>query len=145
MYPYHNKRAIAFNMSQGDKTFQNLLDGLSAKEVIILRKHQDLMDKVMGICKMTQIQVEAELREEFNLEIDTYNSHDCWISTEKLEDAIPDWFATNHCGWFKGNHDDEFMEWARDFLMQEVRTNIWIRYLEHKKNPKPSVGYGMYL
>ena len=63
-YPYLNKRSLAFNMSQGDKGFQNLLDGLSAKEVVILKEHSDLIDKVMGITKMTTIQLEAELRDE---------------------------------------------------------------------------------
>lgn len=145
MYPYHNKRAMAFNMSRGDKGFQNLLDGLSAKEVIILRKHSDLIDQVRDIVKMTSIQLQAELREEYNLEIDQYHSNDVWVSTEKLEDAIPDWFTTSHCGWFKNSRDGEFEDWARNFLMQEVRMNIWIRYLEHKKNPKPTPGYGMYL
>ena len=27
----------------------------------------------------------------------------------------------------------EFEVWARHFLAQEVRINIWIRYMEHKK------------
>ena len=131
-------------MSQGDKEFQNLLDGLSTQEVVILKEHSDLIDKVMGITKMTTIQLEAELRDEYNLEIDRYHSDDVWISTEKLEEVIPDWFITSHCGWFKNSGDGEFEEWARGFLMQEVRMNIWFRYLEHKKKGPalPWVGSG---
>jgi len=142
LYPYHNKRALAFNMSQGDRTFQDLLDGLSTKEILIMRKHPELLGRVQEICKMTDVQIIAELEDEYDLEIDQYNSENKWVCTEKLEDAIPDWFSTSHCGWFKDARNGEFEEWARDFLMQEVRINIWIKYLEHKKNPKPWMGSG---
>jgi hypothetical protein len=146
LYPYANKRAMVYNMGHGDNGYQTLLDGMSTKEILILKKHPDLIDKVKDITKMTLLQLLAELKDEFNLEVDQYNSNDQWISTENLEDAIPEWFTTNHCGWFKDSRDDEFLDWARNFLMQEVRINIWLRYLEHKKDhPKVTPSYGMYL
>ena len=143
LYPVVNKRAAIFNMSQGDKTFQALLDDFSTKELTILKKHSDLLDKVRWISKLNLVQILAELKDEYDLEIDTYHNGDYFISTEKLEDAIPDWFQSNHCGWFKG--PAEFEVWARSLLVQEVRINIWIRYCEHKKNPKSTPSYGMYL
>ncbi len=144
-YQFHNKKAIALNMSEGNAVFQGLLNGLAAEELGILRKNPELRDRVREITKMTTVQLEAELREEYNLEIDQYNSQDVWISTEKLDDAIPDWFTTSHCGWYTDSRNGEFMVWARDFLMQEVRINLWIRDMEDKKNPKPISYHGLYL
>jgi len=144
-YQFHNKKAIALNMSEGNAVFQGLLNGLAAEEIIILRKHPDLRDSVREITKMTTVQLQAELQGEYNLEIDQYSSQDVWISTEKLDDAIPDWFETCHCGWWVPSQGEGFMQWARDFLMQEVRINIWIRDMEDKKNPKPMPYHGLYL
>ena len=136
IYPYANKRALVYSMSQGDSEYQRLLNGLSVKEIQILKRHPDLIAKVHEITKFTQVQISAELREEYDLEVDEYLTRDQWIGTEKLEECLPDWFTSVHCGWYISSHDNEFEEWGRNFLMQEVRMNIWLRYLEHKKNPE---------
>lgn len=128
----YNKRLLALNMSQGNKEFQTLLNLLSTKEILILRKHDELMDKVHEISKMGVQTVLEKLQTEYALDIDHHVNGDVWIGTEQLEDGIPDWFESSHCGWFK-SLDKEFMVWARTFLMQEVRINIWIQYLEHEK------------
>lgn len=148
MYGYQptiNKRAVIFNMSQQDSQYQKLLEGLSTKELEILRRYPELIDKLRGISKLTSTQALAELKEEYGLEVDGHMNGDVWISTEKLEEAIPDWFHSDHCGWFKTLQDGEFLDWAKQLLMQEVRINIWIKYLEHKKDPKPEIFYGQYL
>lgn len=132
--PFVDKRIVVHNMSQGDSAYQKLLDGLSDKELRILWRYPDLIEKVREIVKMPLVQIVAELQEEFSLEIEQYPTDNVWISTEKLEDAIPDWFTSSHCGWFTGTGDPEFLNWARDFLMQEVRINLWIKYLEYKKD-----------
>ena len=145
LFPQINKKAMVFNMSQRDSEYEKLLSTLSTKELGILQKHDDLIEKVKGITKMTQIQLLQELEDEYDLEVDQYNIENMWLSTEKLEDAIPDWFSTSHCGWFKDVRDGEFTDWAREFLMQEVRINIWIRYQEYKKDHKENPSIGMYL
>ncbi len=131
-YSYANKQAMVRNMGGGDSRYQALLNGLSTKEILILRQHPDLIDAVQNIIKMTSVQLLAELKEEYDLEADQHPTQDMYISTEKLEVCIPDWFLTDHSGWFVSSGDN-FQEWARSFLMQEVRMNIWLRYLEHKK------------
>ncbi len=141
-YSFINKQAMVRNMGGGNSQYQSLLNGLSAKEIKILRKHPDLIDTVRDITKMTSVQLLAELKEEYKLEVDQYPSQDMFISTERLEECIPDWFSTNHSGWFISGGDD-FQEWARSFLMQEVRINIWIRYLGHRGDESlPWVGSG---
>ena len=146
IYPFPNKRAMVFNMSHGDVGYQLLLDGLSTKEILILKKHPDLISWVQEITRMTTVQIIAELQDGFNLEVDEYPTGDLWVNTEKLESFIPDWFTTSHCGWYKDARNGEFEEWAKNFLMQEVRINIWLRYLEHKEDENDTVGhYGLYL
>jgi hypothetical protein len=144
---FANKRAIVFNMAQQNSAFQKLLEGLSVKELEILRRYPELIDRVREIAKMTEVQALAVLKEDYRLEVDGHMNGDVWIATEKLEDAIPDWFHSDHCGWFKTVRDGELLEFAKSLMMQEVRINVWIKYLEHKKNPKMDYpgGYGMYL
>jgi hypothetical protein len=145
-YPYMNKRAVAFNMSKGpgDLIFQGLLDGLSSEELVFLQKNSDLIKRVRAIAEMSVIEILREFREEYDLDVEQQGDGDFWVSTEKLEDAIPDWFPSDHVGWFKKPGD--FQEWAQKFLMQDVRINIWVRYLEHKKKTQASAAcVGMYL
>jgi hypothetical protein len=145
LFPQLNKKAMVFNMSKGDSEYEKLLSCLSTKELRILHKHDDLISKVRGITKMTKVQLLQELEDEYELEVDKYTIDDMWLSCEKLEDAIPDWFSTSHCGWSASEKDGEFVAWAREFLMQEVRINLWIRYQEYKKEHPEGANYGMYL
>jgi len=140
-----NKRAVIFNMSGRDIQYEKLLAGLSVQELSILRKYPELQDDAKEIAHLTLDKALWELSEEYDLEIDEYNSQDMFISVEKLEDAVPDWFETSHCGWYKGKDKDELLNWAKELLMQEVRINIWIKYCEYKVKPKPALSTGMYL
>jgi hypothetical protein len=142
---FANKRAIVFNMAQQNSSFQKLLEGLSVKELDVLRRYPDLIDRVRDIAKLTEVQAIASLKEDFNLEVDGHLNGDVWIATEKLEEAIPEWFHSDHCGWFKTVKDGELLDFAKNIMMQEVRINICLKYLEHKKDPKPEIFYGQYL
>ncbi len=142
IYPFVTKAVVTLGMSSGDLACQKLLDGLSVKELQILRNHPDLSERIREIRKMTLVQIIAELEEEFDLEVEKLDSS-YWINTEKLEGAIPEWFNTSHAGWNPGDGSVKgtgisMIEWAKGFLMQEVRIDLWVRYLEHKKNEKPT-------
>ena len=141
-----SKKSVASSMSKGDSQYQKLLDGLSSKELEILQKNPDLITRVLEVTKMTEVQVLAELREEYDLEVDSFQTGEYWIGTEKVEDAIPDWFKSSHCGWFLNDTDaGGLVEWAKSFLMQAVRANLWMRYLEHKESLGNSPHFGMYV
>lgn len=144
-YDAFARKSTVATMSQGNSEYQTLLEGLSGKELKALRYHTDLMERIKVIANITILQALAELKEKHGLEIDQCQNQDVWVSTEKLESGLPDWFHSDHCGWFLSIGDGEFLRWAKVFLMQEVRVNIWMRYLEHKKNPKIKQQYGMYL
>lgn len=121
----------------GGNIFQSLLDGLSVKELAILRKHDDLLNRTLVISKMTEAMLLETVKEDYDLNAEEWQTGDVWISTEQIEDQIPDWFKSQHCGWYLSFEQGEFDVWARTFLMQEVRINIWMRYLEHKKKSPP--------
>lgn len=138
---------------QGNAAFKRLTSSLSTKELKILRKHPDLIERVSAISKMNVRELEAELKEEFSLEVEPSSNGDCWISTDALDPYVPEWAKTGHCGWYMGFDDTsllgaDFEDWAQNFLLQEVRMNIWLRYMEHKKSGKSGggiLGWGMYL
>lgn len=132
-----SKRLLIQTLSlgkRGGSVFQVLLDGLSAKELRILRKHEDLSDRVLIISKTPYTTLLNTIKESYGLLVENYHSGGVWISTELLQDSIPDWHKSTHSGWYLTANQGEFEVWARHFLMQEVRINIWLRYVEHKKN-----------
>jgi hypothetical protein len=145
VYFYANKTAAAFNMSQGDRSMQALLEKLSMKELKILHKHPDLGKRVMAISKMSPNDIIEELKTTYNLDISLFHNDDVWVSTENIEEAIPEWFDSLHVGWFRSRRTGEFLEWAQDFLLQEVRINIWLRYMEHKKKNQGLQQYAGYM
>jgi hypothetical protein len=158
--PLHNKRFLIHNLlvqKHEGATFQGLLEALSLKELRILCKHEDLVDRVSEITKMSDQELLEVVKEDYQLEPANCATGDVWLGVENLEDRIPEDFVTRHSGWYLSLKDGEFNVWAKHFLMQEVRINIWIRYLEHKKkNPGKqrkaisdyeglATGYGNYL
>ncbi len=132
----------------GGNIFQSLLDGLSLRELVVLREHDDLMERASEIAKMSETTLLETIERDYDLEPQTWQTGEVWVGTEQIEDRIPSWFKSQHCGWYLSFSDGEFDVWARNFLMQEVRINIWIRYLEdQKKNPpkREHVYPGQYL
>jgi hypothetical protein len=94
------------------------------------------MDRVREISGMNVNELMEEMREDFGLEMEIFSHGAVCVSTEGLADAIPEWFSTYHCGWYKETVGGEFLVWARKFLMQEVCINVWIEYLKHKETSK---------
>lgn len=117
----------------GGVIFQGLLDGLSLKELKILRNHEDLLSRLLKISKMSDAELLEIIQEDYNLLSVDLCDGNVWVDTDSLQDNIPEWFNSTHCGWHLDVQAGEFEVWARHFLAQEVRINIWIRYMEHKK------------
>ncbi len=141
-----NQRTVLTNsISGGDERFKKPLRAMSTKELVILWRNPDLIVRVKQIVNMFVVDAAAELQDEYGLEIDSFECGDMYVSTEKLEGAVPDWYRPFHVtGWLVSLEDGKFLDWAKDLLLQDVRINLWVRYLEHKKNPL-AVSYGQYL
>ncbi len=131
----------------GGTVFQALLDGLSIRELQVIRDHDDLAQRALEISRMSQEKLLEVIKEDFGLNPEDCHTGDVWVDTQDLEDRIPDWFNSQHCGWYLSFRGGEFETWARTFLMQEVRINAWMRHLKEKKSPpkQEKIYPGMYL
>jgi hypothetical protein len=141
--PLISKAASAYSLSLGvgesRKSCEKLFLSLTQREIGILRRNKDLIDEVHGIAKMSTGELITELKNSYNLDIDVLTpgkliGESYWIGNERLEDAIPKWFSTAHNGWHKFDENNDFSDWAKNFLLQEIRINLWIRLLEKRKN-----------
>lgn len=120
------------------EVFNELLDSLSVKELKILKRHEDLIDRVVEICKMSKMELLQTIRNSYGFDVQNCNNGDVWIdATEEVEALTPEWIKKGqlpYSGWyltFNGD-DNAFVPWARNMLLQEVRANGWMRYMEHK-------------
>lgn len=118
--------------------FRKLVADLNSKELVALRRNEDLVARVKEISSMSQEQLVQEISEGYGLEVTSCMNGDVWIGTDALDDFRPDWAVKNRqlpfAGWYLTYEpqDNEFEPWARAFLMQEVRIEVWARYLEKK-------------
>jgi len=117
--------------------FQALLNKLADREVRMLRSETDLIERVRQIANYDTSGLLKVLKNDFSLGIE-HVAIDCsgtevFIDIEKLIDIIPDWVDNEHCGWAFNLGRIQFPVWARQFLMQEVQINLWIRFFENRK------------
>lgn len=127
------KRDLTRSISQGWPGLQRLLEPLSTKELAILQKHRDLIERAQQIDKMTLNQLVRELENEFGMEVDPLRNGSYFISVDKPLDFLPERMDGPEGGGWDVANPGGFIKWAEDFLMREVRINIWIRYIEYKK------------
>jgi len=146
MFPYFNQKAIAFNLSSGDPTLLTMLQALPVNELVVLQKNEDLLERCVEIADMDVRELAPLLRDEYSIELAEFGNGEMWADTGGLDDAVPEWMEgrTRHCGWYI--ETAKLLEFGQEFLMQEVRVNIYSRYLEHKSEKSGSdSGYGNYL
>jgi hypothetical protein len=128
----HNKPGL------DSKMFSGLLDTLGVKELRILKKHDDLIERVVEICKFTKMGLLKTIRNDYKFEIQNCQNGDVWIEGgESVEKLTPSWISKGqlpYAGWYLtfNGENDSFSPWARRILLQEVRINLWLRYMEHK-------------
>ena len=136
---------------------QKLLRDLTKSELKTLQNNPDLVDKVVDISKREENALIEILEEEFDLDIEDCATTGKWIGIDQIEKSKPNWGPDHHIGWAAGGHE-EFLEFARNFMLQEVRINLCVRYItEVKESAKKKdqelatkranlgPGYGLYL
>jgi hypothetical protein len=143
LYPHINAAGLVHNLASGDAGAKMLLNTLSGRELRILHKNRDLLERIVEIAQINGIALWSELHDRFDIEVILCSSGtgDYWANTsvdrdKSLPKEFKEWYkATGHTGWYLGTQV-EFNMWARDLLLQEVRTNLMIRYIEHKRSEK---------
>jgi hypothetical protein len=123
-----------------------LLEHLPLRELKVLHKNSDLVDEIIRICKLTKEELVTELRDRRGFSFTSCGNGDLWVDGEPAESLVPKglsfdgspggvklpfpgWYLTYLDGPEAGN---EFVPWARNILLSEIRINLWMRYLEHK-------------
>ena len=151
---FNFNRAESINkLSEKFKTHtatKSLLAELSDKELDMLSDNPDLVEKIHSICVIDYNNAIIILEEDYDLTIEPYRDGGCWIGVENLEPDTPSWFNSMHVGW-SVNGTLELLDFFRRFILQEIRINLWIRYMQNlnkKKEEKKQLGaygYGLYL
>ena len=123
----------------GNEVFRRLIEDLSGKELRILRRNQDLIERVTEISRMSVSRMLDTLKEDYSLEIHDCDTGEIWVDASDVnKEFSPEWTKSEHSGWFlefdaRFERGEHFDVWATRFLMKEVRINIWLRYMEYKK------------
>lgn len=118
----------------GSKDMRSMLQAFTDKEIDILAKHSDLTDEIYKIAIASAADLEDILRENYDLEPVLWDGGDVLIGlSSELEKKVPPWMKSNHAGWVVGAENGEFRAWAQHFFLQEVKINLWARYLTHKR------------
>lgn len=118
-----------------DKETRELLEKLSHKELRILAKYEDLLERVKNIAKMSDMHLDHLMSTEYGFKVDSWSGGDYLLSVSELDNRAPGWWKSQHVGWaFELGNKKQFCDWAKGFLIQEVRINIWMRYIEYRKS-----------
>ncbi len=141
-YKQRMVQEISVLKQQGPKPgiMQHLLKDLSSLELDILRGYDDLMERTLEISRMSEKDLLDKIRESHYLLTEhTYGTGDVYVDADTVVESMPKWIdMSGHFGWFLRLVNGEFSAWARRFLMQEVRINLWIRHMEQAKKRKHS-------
>lgn len=139
-HAYWSTDALIFNAGLGkkfgDPLYKELMRGFSAKELRVLVKHPDLVVAIREIAEADVVDVADRLETDHDLAVDDYTGGRICIGLDRPEEEYPSWIRPEQAGWFKDIAGGEFLEWGRKFLLQGVRVQIWVRYLEHKDKEK---------
>ena len=146
LYPHINAAGLVHNLASGDGRAKVLLNTLSGRELRILHKNRDLLERIVEISQTNGVSLWTELHDRFDIEVLLCGSGtgDYWANTtdervKSLPEEFKEWYkATGHTGWYLGTQI-EFNMWAHDLLLQEVRTNLMIRYIEYKRAEKKKI------
>jgi hypothetical protein len=139
--------------------FREMVNTLSTKELTILRKNEDLIERMRTICKYSLNQMMTHLSEHYGIKISyTTDDLDAWIYVDDdIQDLDPEWVIRKprrtkgktsfpYAGWYLS--EEEMLDWGRDLVLQEVRVNLFLRYFIRKEERTQTPGtpcYGNYI
>ncbi len=143
------KSAKLSHLVREDKEYRKVIENFSEIELSLIIKNKDLGDRLKEISKMKLKQVLDSIRADFKLKIHPYGDAENWISLHELGffKDLPKWWRTTHNGW--NIRTEDMVKFGQGLLIQEVRINLYLRYIEdtanHKKNSNLVGTGGQYL
>ena len=131
---YEAQREIILRRISGaDRQFLQLLDELPTNELKILEHHPDLIDAIRDLSHGTLSELRSLLENQHKLEIEGTSIDGYYIDTAKLDDYWPEEASPEEVGynswWIEWK---DLLFWMKNFLLEEVRINIFFRYIEYK-------------
>lgn len=124
----------------GSQDMRSMLQAFTDKEINMLARYPDLTDEVYRIAIASMADLEDILREDYGLEPVLWEGGDVLVGvSSELDKKVPSWMKSSHSGWVLSAENGEFRAWAQHFFLQEVKVNLWSRYLTHKRTVNKKV------
>ncbi len=126
-----NKTIIVSNLvisSQAGTDFQRLIQGFNIWELKTLRDDEAFIDRVKKIAELDAEQLREHMVKKWSLTVESCQNDDWWVDVESIRDRCPVWTRAVIEGHYVDCND--FVQWARELLMEEVRVNINIKRIQ---------------
>ncbi len=128
------KRVLASNIAitnEAGDPFQKLLKPLGVRELNVLKKDPELIQRIKDVVKLDADDIREYMLASWGLRVESCQDDDWWADIEDIRDKLPEWTrAVVEGSYIPG---ENFLDWGRSLLMEEVRVNINIRRIEELK------------
>jgi hypothetical protein len=126
-----NKGVIVANLAVtngGGNGFRHLISHLSLRELHTLRQNKDLIERIKKITKMDAEDLREYMVKNWGLTVESCQNQDWWVDIESIRKTCPKWARAVVEGHYIDSTD--FIKWGCERLMEEVRVNLNIRYIQ---------------
>ncbi|KKL98057.1 hypothetical protein LCGC14_1828240 [marine sediment metagenome] len=134
-YLRFNKGVIAANIAithGASNDFRKLIDCLSVEELKILKQDEDLIQQVENVLELDAEGLREHMVKTWGLLVEECQDNDWWFDIEEVRKRCPKWSrAVIEGHYVEGGN---FVTWARQWLMQEIRVNINIKYIKELRD-----------
>jgi len=128
---FNNKGVIVANLAihyRAGTPFRKLIADLTLTELRILTKNEDLGQRIKDISYMEADDLREHMIKHWGLEVESCQTEDWWVDIEPVRKKLPAWSRATIEGRYI--HGEDFVEWGRKWLLEEVRVNLSIRYIQ---------------
>ena len=111
-----------------DSDFRELINCLTLEELKILKLDEDLIQRVKDVLKLSAEDLREYMVRTWGLLVEECQNNDWWFDIEGVRERCPKWSRATIEGHYVDG--DDFVNWARMWIMQEIRVNINIKYIK---------------
>ncbi len=127
----YSKAIIVSNIAVsngGGSAFRNLIKHLNLQELRILKREEGLIARVSDITRLDEEDIREYMLKEWGLVSESCQNDDWWVDIEGIRGRCPKWARAVIEGTYVSG--DDFVDWGRARLMEEVHVNINIKLIE---------------
>jgi len=130
-YLGYNRGIIVSNIAithGAGNDFRKLIDCLTIDELKIMKLDEDLIQRTKDILTLDAEDLREYMVKAWGLTVEECQNNDWWFDVEGIREKCPIWSRAQIEGHYIDGPD--FIKWAQQWLMQEIRVNINIKYIE---------------